>query len=441
MDSRQWTPKRLVAYLDRYIVGQQAAKRAIAIAIRNRWRRMQVPRHLRKEIYPNNILMIGPTGVGKTEIARRIAQVLKAPFIKVEATKYTEVGYVGRDVESMVRDLVEQAVAMVKAEHIEKAKEKAKERAEERLLHYLVPNSSAYSKDGYQHTLEHFRTLLKEGKLEEQEVEIEIETPIHRVHVVTGMGMEGLDSLQDMFNAMMPKKRQRKRMKVKEARKWLIEEEAENLLDKDAIYKEAIKRAEEQGIIFIDEIDKIAVTDQRKEGGMVSREGVQRDLLPIIEGTVVKTKYGAVKTDYILFIAAGAFHISKPSDLIPELQGRFPIRVELQPLTEEDFYAILKQPENALPRQYAALLATEGVELIFQDAALRKIAHLAYQANESMENIGARRLYTMMSHLLEDIMFNLPEGKPDGSIIITAQMVEEKLSPLVQAKDLSHYIL
>ncbi len=436
------TPRQIVAVLDKYIIGQAEAKKSVAIAIRNRWRRMKTPPEIRKEIVPNNILMIGPTGVGKTEIARRLAEIIKAPFIKVEATKFTEVGYVGRDVESIIRDLVKIAIALVRAEHSERSRKEAEKRTEEKLLDLLIP--PYYNDEGEltnKTAREKFRTRLQNKELETYEVEIEVTEKGPNVHVVgPGLGNE-IEGLEDIFQQMIPKKRKRKKMPLKEARKILLEEEIENLIDHEAIITEAIQRTEELGIVFLDEIDKISIKDERG-GGMVSREGVQRDLLPLIEGTIVNTKYGPVKTDHILFIAAGAFHLSKPSDLVPELQGRLPIRVQLQSLTEEDFYHILKYPENAITKQYKEIIKTEGVELEFTDEALREIARVAYEVNQSVENIGARRLYTLMVNLLEDILFDLPEEKPEGNkILIDEQIVKEKLKTLAGDEDMSRYIL
>ncbi len=435
------TPRQIVAILDKYIIGQAEAKKSVAIAIRNRWRRMKTPPEIRKEIVPNNILMIGPTGVGKTEIARRLASIINAPFIKVEATKFTEVGYVGRDVESIIRDLVKIAIALVRAEHSERNRKKAEERVEEKLLDILIP--PYYDENGEvvnNNAREKFRARLQNKELETYEVEIEVTEKGPNVHVVgPGMGNE-FEGLEDIFQQMMPKKRRKKKMPLKEARKVLLEEEIENLIDHEAIISEAIQRTEELGIVFLDEIDKIAIKDER--GGMVSREGVQRDLLPLIEGTIVNTKYGPVKTDHILFIAAGAFHLSKPSDLVPELQGRLPIRVQLKSLTEEDFYHILKYPENAITKQYKEIIKTEGVELEFTDGALREIARVAYEVNQSVENIGARRLYTLMVNLLEDTLFSLPEEKPEEKkVLITEQTVKEKLKSLAGDEDMSRYIL
>jgi ATP-dependent HslUV protease ATP-binding subunit HslU len=456
----QLTPSRIVEELDKYIVGQEDAKKAVAVALRNRWRRLQVSPDLRRDIVPNNILMIGATGVGKTEIARRLARLAEAPFIKVEASKFTEVGYVGRDVESMVRDLVEQSVNLVKARHKESCLEKAREVAMQQVLDLLIPplhrsGEAAPPRVDYvgpdasrlsdhelnERTREKFKQKLLNGELRDRMVEIEVTAPANPVGMIAPAGLEGLDGIQDLISQMTPKKRKRRRVTVAEALEQLTEEEAQRLIDMDSVIREALDKAQQSGIIFIDEIDKIATASGARGGPDVSREGVQRDLLPIIEGTVVNTKYGAVSTDHILFVAAGAFHLSKPSDLIPELQGRLPIRVELNPLTEEDFYRILKQPQNALTRQYTALLAAEGVELNFEDDALRELASLAYRVNQEVENIGARRLHTLMSSLLENILFEIPDLTEIRSFTITAERVRERLGHIVKSRDLSHFIL
>ena len=457
------TPARIVQELDKYIIGQADAKKSVAIALRNRWRRLNAPEEIRREIIPNNIMMIGPTGVGKTEIARRLAQLAQAPFVKVEASKFTEVGYVGRDVESMVRDLVEQAVNMVRIEQKERVRHLALENANEQILNILIPplrkpsrdrgpvsytpeleviDPSAISEDELnERTREKFRAKLLRGELDERQIEIEMTVPASNVQVVGPMGMEGMDGLQEMLSGMMPKKKKKRKMTIAEAREFLIEEEADRLIDHDAVTKEAIDRAGNSGIIFIDEIDKVAVSGSNRGGPDVSRQGVQRDLLPIVEGSAVNTKYGMIKTDHILFIAAGAFHVAKPSDLIPELQGRFPIRVELESLTQEDFVKILSQPRNALSKQYQALLESEGVQLSFDAGAIDRIAAMAFDVNQEVENIGARRLHTIMSNLLSDILFEVPDLNPEQHFEITEAFVEKKLGTMVQQKDLSQYIL
>lgn len=434
------TPKEIVRELDKYIVGQEKAKRVVAIALRNRWRRKNVEGKLKEEIFPSNILMIGPTGVGKTEISRRLAQLTKAPFLKVEATKFTEVGYVGRDVESMIRDLVEISINMVREERTKEVEEKAKEMADERILDVLVP-SSHFPYNHLAETREKYKRMLKDGALEEREIEIEVEKKfLPFIEVVSSQGVEAMNldippELEDIF----PKKKQKKRMKIKDARKYFFQEEAKKLINMDEVIQEALRRAQEDGIIFIDEIDKI-VSKGETFGPDVSREGVQRDLLPVVEGTTVVTKYGVVKTDHILFIAAGAFSRSRPSDLIPELQGRFPIRVELDPLTSSDFKRILVEPENSLVKQFQALFKSEGFELIFQDNALDLVAHYAYLANQKTEDIGARRLHTIMNLLLEEPLFELPDIE-ENPFIVTKEFVEEKLSKIVEDVELSRYIL
>jgi len=436
------TPKRIVEELDKYIVGQEQAKKAVAIALRNRWRRQKLPEHIRDEVAPKNLLMIGPTGVGKTEIARRIAQLIKAPFVKVEATKYTEIGYVGRDVESMVRELVEVAYQMVKQEKLQEVKERARRLAEERLLDYLVPSQLSFGMRAPQDLSkrEEYREKLRKGELDERLVEVEVQEKF--APVIGIAGPPGLEELEEQIKNMLGSMggvRKRRKLKVKEALQTFEAEEAEKLIDHEEVSREAIWRAENFGIIFIDEIDKIAVKTPGAGPG-VSREGVQRDLLPIVEGTVVKTKYGPVRTDHILFIAAGAFHIAKPSDLMPELQGRFPIRVELHPLTKEDFVRILKEPKNALTKQYIELLRTEGLEIEFTDDALEEIASIAEEVNKRTENIGARRLHTVMEKLLEDLSFNAPE-LAGQRIIIDARFVRAKLKDIVANEELSRYIL
>ncbi|RFM25100.1 MAG: ATP-dependent protease ATPase subunit HslU [Candidatus Thermochlorobacter aerophilum] len=456
------TPHQIVRELDKYIVGQQEAKRSVAIALRNRYRRQKVEGPLRDEIMPNNIIMIGPTGVGKTEISRRLAKLAGAPFIKVEASKFTEVGYVGRDVESMIRDLTDLAVNMVRQEKSAEVKEKAAQLVEERLLDILLPPSPQSSdfKEGESEDEAHagqetearlndrsrekMRERLRAGKLEDRIIEIELSSDnIPAMQIFGPFGpMEDIGGMvQDLIGGL-PKKRKKRRVTVAEARTLLEQEEIQKLIDMDAVIKEAIRRVEETGIVFIDEIDKIASTGGTSgRGPDVSREGVQRDLLPIVEGSNVMTKYGMVRTDHILFIASGAFHVSKPSDLIPELQGRFPIRVELKSLTESDFVKILTQPENALIKQYTALLKTEGVELEFSEDGIRAIARMAAEVNESVENIGARRLHTIMTTLLEDLMFDVPEHVPSKKVVITKEMVESRLSKIAKDRDLSRYIL
>ncbi len=441
------TPKEIVSELDKYIVGQKDAKKSVAIALRNRWRRQKLPEDLRDEVIPKNILMIGPTGVGKTEIARRLALLVKAPFIKVEATKFTEVGYVGRDVESIIRELAESSFKMVKAEKMEEVKEKARKLAEEKILDYLVPRRvKRYGTLGeYEEeespAREKFREMLQKGELDDRQVEIELEEKPTVVGGVIAPGMEDLENqLKDLFSNLAPSKKKRRKMSVKEALKHLQQEEAEKLIDMDEVMTEAVSRAENHGIVFIDEIDKVAGKSAGRSGPDVSREGVQRDLLPIVEGTTVSTKYGPVKTDHILFIAAGAFHLSKPSDLIPELQGRFPIRVELQALTVDDFVKILTQPKNALIKQYIALMATEGVEIEFTEDAIEEIAKIAEEVNEKTENIGARRLHTILERIMEDYSFEAPDLKGQR-IIIDKKVVLSKLENVIQSEDLTRYIL
>lgn len=442
--NKTFTPREIVSELDKYIIGQKDAKRSVAIALRNRWRRQQIPEPLRDEIAPKNIIMIGPTGVGKTEIARRLARLAQAPFLKIEASKFTEVGYVGRDVESMIRDLTDQAVNMIKAEETKKVQQKAEEIAEERLLDLLLPSSKkAASREGEdsRETREKLRQLLRMGKLSEKYVEVEVmDRNLPMVEIFTASGMEEMDiNIKEMFGSLFPKKKKQRKVKVPEALQVLSQEEAQKLIDMDAVIKQAIERVEQSGIIFLDEIDKIAGRESTY-GPDVSREGVQRDLLPIVEGTTVSTKYGVVKTDHILFIAAGAFHVSKPSDLIPELQGRFPIRVELDSLKKEDLIRILTEPENALIKQYTALMETESVKLQFERDAIEEISEMAALINERTENIGARRLYTIMERLLDEISFDAPEmsGK---TMVIDANYVKEKLKGFVEDEDLSRFIL
>jgi ATP-dependent HslUV protease ATP-binding subunit HslU len=445
------TPKKIVEELDKFIVGQTNAKRAVGIALRNRWRRQQLPDSLRDEVGPKNILMIGPTGVGKTEIARRLAKLAKSPFIKVEASKYTEVGYVGRDVESMIRDLVELSKNMVKEEMESTVREQAREQAMETLLDLLLPPPPGMGKPDldsngklhYDQTREKFSQMLKEGKLDDREIEVQVrEKPPAIVDLNSGAGMEEMgNNIKDMLGSFMPQKTKSKKLKVPEAFKVLCQEEAEKLLDQDTIMQETMKRVEQNGIIFIDEVDKIVGRQSGGTGGPdVSREGVQRDLLPIVEGSSVNTKHGIVKTDHILFIAAGAFHSAKPSDLIPEFQGRFPIRVELDSLTKNDFVRILTEPDNALVKQYTALLKTEQVDLEFLDDAIDEIAEMSAMVNQRMENIGARRLHTIMEKFLEEISFDAPD-LDDKSITIDANYIREKLKDIIQNEDLSRYIL
>ncbi len=453
---RELTPRDIVRELDKYIIGQDSAKKSVAIALRNRWRRLQVPAGLREEIMPNNIIMIGPTGVGKTEIARRVARLSNAPFIKVEASKFTEVGYVGRDVESIIRDLTEYAVTMVKAERRTEVNDRAKELGEERILELLIPpvrrRSPATIEQGADEhrdeednegTREKFRAKLKAGLLDDRIIELDVPAsgaPL--MQVIGPMNLEDMGvNIQDLFGNLLPKKTKRRKMTIAEARVLLTNEEAQKLIDQDAVIKEALQRIENSGIVFLDEIDKIAGSRGQMGGPDVSREGVQRDLLPIVEGSNVMTKYGMVKTDHILFIASGAFHVSKPSDLIPELQGRFPIRVELKSLSEEDFVKILTIPENALIKQYTALLVTEGITVEFRDDGIREIAAIATEANEQVENIGARRLHTIMTTLLEDILFDAPDDLHEQTIVVDRTMVRQRLDAIVKNRDLSRYIL
>jgi ATP-dependent HslUV protease ATP-binding subunit HslU len=438
------TPREIVSELDRYIIGQNSAKRAVAVALRNRWRRQQVTDDLRDEISPKNIIMIGPTGVGKTEIARRLAKLAQAPFIKVEASKFTEVGYVGRDVESMVRDLVELAIIMVKAEETEKKRLIAEDQAEEKLLDLLLPGSAdmeSDADDSQSSTRDKMKRLLRMGELEQRYVELETEeSTMPTMEVMSPPGTEDMGiNFKDMFGNLFPKKTKHRRIKVEDAREVLIEQEAQKLVDMDEVHNLARQRTEQNGIIFIDEIDKVA-SPGGNQGPEVSREGVQRDILPIVEGSTVNTKYGPVKTDHILFIAAGAFHVAKPSDLIPELQGRFPIRVELDSLTEADFVQILTEPRNALISQYRALMETEGLKLNFGDEAIQEVARIAARVNEQTENIGARRLHTIIEKLLEEVSFNAPEIQ-DKKIEVDVAMVRERLEKIVASEDLSRFIL
>jgi ATP-dependent HslUV protease ATP-binding subunit HslU len=465
IDPNYLTPKQIVEELDKYIIGQYEAKRNVAIALRNRWRRMNVKSDIQAEIVPNNILMIGATGVGKTEIARRLAKIADAPFVKVEASKFTEVGYVGRDVESMVRDLVEQSINMVKAKKKEEVKEKAAQAVEDIILDALIPpvrqqaSRTTSQSEGNslsevptsdaelnERTRNHFREKIKRGELEDRKIDINIKGSSGPNVGMVGAGMMdevSMMNLQEMINGMMPKKSKKRKVKVSEARRILLEEEAAKLIDMDEVKEEAIRRAEDAGIIFIDEIDKIASGSKKGGGGPdVSREGVQRDLLPIVEGSTVNTKYGVIKTDHVLFVAAGAFHMSKPSDLIPELQGRFPIRVELNNLTKEDFIRILTEPKNALTKQYHALFEAENVEVTFTDDAIEEIASTAFNINSELENIGARRLHTVMSKLLNEFLFDVPDKiSTNARISVNAEMVKSKLSGLIKHRDLSEYIL
>jgi ATP-dependent HslUV protease ATP-binding subunit HslU len=437
-----FTPREIVSELDRYNVGQRDAKRAVAIALRNRWRRLQVPEPLRDEIAPKNIIMIGPTGVGKTEISRRLAKLAQAPFIKVEASKFTEVGYVGRDVESIIRDLTELAITMVREEEKEKNRVRARELAEERLLDLLLPApTGAHASPDVSDTREKLRRMLRDGKLDERTIELEVTKPAApMIEVMTPQGMEEIEGgLRDMLANLMPKRTKRTTMRVPEALDTLAQEEAAKLIDQEAATREAIRRVEQSGIVFLDEIDKITGREG-VHGPDVSREGVQRDLLPIVEGSTVSTKHGPVRTDHVLFIASGAFHIAKPSDLIPEFQGRFPIRVELDALTQADFVRILTEPENALTRQYTALLETERVQLVFRDDAVTEIARIAAEVNERTENIGARRLHTVLERLLDQVSFDAPE-LAGQEIVVDGALVRERLAPILEDEDLSRFIL
>jgi ATP-dependent HslUV protease ATP-binding subunit HslU len=461
MQNNYLTPSQIVEELDKYIIGQDDAKKNVAIALRNRWRRLNADEEIRGEIVPNNILMIGSTGVGKTEIARRLASIADAPFTKVEASKFTEVGYVGRDVESMVRDLVENSVKLVKTRKKAEVEEKAADSVEEVILNILIPpikNKPAtlsVNKDEEsvgemseeelnQRTRERFRDKLRKGELDDRKIEIDVQQSMMPGVGVVGGGMDEVSmmNIQEMISGMMPKKNKKRKMSIKDARKVLLEEEVSKLIDMDEVKEEAIRKAENTGIIFIDEVDKIAKGSSKSGGPDVSREGVQRDLLPIVEGSTVNTKYGVINTDHVLFIAAGAFHVSKPSDLIPELQGRFPIRVELESLTEADFLRIIREPKNALTKQYVALLEAEGVSLEFTDGALAEIAKMAYQINSEVENIGARRLHTVMSKLLNEVLYEVPDKIQSGTTVkVDENLVHEKLDKLLTNRDLSQYIL
>ncbi|MDN4601106.1 ATP-dependent protease ATPase subunit HslU [Paenibacillus vandeheii] len=467
MHTQALTPRQIVAELDKYIVGQKQAKKSVAVALRNRYRRSLLPEHTQDDIVPKNILMIGPTGVGKTEIARRLAKLVGAPFVKVEATKFTEVGYVGRDVESMVRDLIETSLRMVKLERTEKVKDKAEEAANERIVHILAPSQSKSKNQrnpfemifgnngnntpeadeqepdtaGVAERRRKIKFDLLSGKLEDDVIEIDVEDAApNMMDMFAGQGNDQMGmNMQEMFGSLLPRRTKKRKLAIKEARKVLIQEEAGKLIDMDDVTQESIRRAEQTGIIFIDEIDKVA-SQGRGSGPDVSREGVQRDILPIVEGSTVMTKYGPVKTDYILFMAAGAFHVAKPSDLIPELQGRFPIRVELNSLTLDEFVSILTEPKNALTKQYVDLLRTENIEIEFSDDAIREIAKLAESVNQNTENIGARRLHTILEKLLEDLSFEAPELTLER-MVITPEYVREKLNDIALDRDLSQYIL
>jgi len=455
------TPRQIVSELDKYIIGQHDAKKSVAIALRNRWRRLRSDEDIREDIIPNNILLIGPTGVGKTEIARRLAKMAGAPFLKVEATKYTEVGYVGRDVESMVRDLTEIAVNLVKSEMQENVKGRAEELVEDRILDILIPPVKKPASQGYQsgstvgfeveqasdqdlneRTRQRFREKLRAGELEDRQIELEVKASAPMMQIFGPQGIEEMGmNLQDMLGNIGPKRTKKRQVKISDARRLLLAEEAEKLIDQENAVAQALERVQQAGIIFIDELDKIAAKSGDKGGPDVSRQGVQRDLLPIVEGCTVTTKYGMVKTDHVLFIASGAFHVSKPSDLIPELQGRFPIRVEMQSLTEEDFYKILTVPRNALTKQYQAMLESEGVSLEFMDESLLEIARIAAEVNASVENIGARRLHTILSSVLEEILFMVPDEIPAGNVVIDKAYIDKRLGNLVRNRDLSHFIL
>jgi ATP-dependent HslUV protease ATP-binding subunit HslU len=454
-NKKELTPSEIVKELDNYIIGQNGAKRAVAIALRNRWRRLQVTNFLKDEIMPNNIILIGPTGVGKTEIARRLAKLANAPFIKVEASKFTEVGYVGRDVESIIRDITDISVNMVKSEKTLAVQEKADEIADDKILDILIPpvkkpaqtppaaeeeNDQAYQNEK---TREWMKSKLKKGELNDKLIEFDASAqPGVGMQILGPFGMDDMGmNIQELMGNILPKKKKKRKTTVAEAKKIIAQEEAQKLIDMEAVQREAIYRVENSGIAFIDEIDKVAGSGAKSHGPDVSREGVQRDLLPIVEGSTVNTKYGPVKTDHILFIASGAFHVAKPSDLIPELQGRFPIRVELKSLTEEDFVQILTTPQNALLKQYSALLETEGVKLKFTKDGIREIAKIASEVNEQVENIGARRLHTILTTLLDEILFEVPDKIPSAEVVINGAMVREKLDAIVKNRDLSKFIL
>ncbi len=453
--NKEYTPSQIVKELNRFIIGQHDAKRAVAIAMRNRWRRQQVEDSIKEEILPNNIILIGPTGVGKTEIARRLARLANAPFVKVEASKFTEVGYVGRDVESMIRDLTEYSVTMVRTEKTEEVQTKADELADEKILDILIPpvkkpahagnteeevNNEAFQN---QKTREWMREKLKNGEMDDKMIEFDASANSNvGLQVLGPLGLDDMGiNFQEIMGNMMPKKRKKRKSKISEAKKIIAQEEAQKLIDMETVQKEAIERVENSGIVFVDEIDKVAGGGGKGQGPDVSREGVQRDLLPIVEGSTVNTKYGTVRTDHILFIASGAFHVSKPSDLIPELQGRFPIRVELKSLSEDDFVQILTTPQNALLKQYQAMLRTEGVELEFTDDAIREVARIATEVNEQVENIGARRLHTILTTLLDEILFDVPDKLPKDKVIISGSDVKDRLESIVKNRDLSKYIL
>jgi ATP-dependent HslUV protease ATP-binding subunit HslU len=440
------TPRQIVQELDRYIVGQGAAKRAVAVAIRNRWRRQQLPPELRQDVVPKNIIMIGPTGVGKTEIARRLAQLVGAPFLKVEATKYTEVGYHGRDVESMIRDLTEIAIGMVKQEQRKTVETRAKERVTERLLDLLLPRSGGWdpedaeANERNQRTRDKMKARLEAGELEERPVELNVEQKTVPVQIFSGLGMEQMDvDFQSMFERIMPKQSQQRQLPLREARRTLMEQETEALIDRQVVTEKAVELVENQGIIFVDELDKIC-GPASTHGPDVSRQGVQRDLLPVVEGTTVNTRYGPVRSDHILFIAAGAFHLSKPSDLMPELQGRFPIRVELTDLKRDDFLRILTEPKHSLTKQYAGLLATEGVTLEFTADGIEAVADIAYEVNRTAQNIGARRLHTILERVVEEVSYDGPD-RPDKRVTVDGPYVRARLNEILQKEDLSKFIL